>query len=121
MIDNGSPEPEFHTDDDRTHFLTVLPANMEAYEDETDEDTIDDTDKNERVNAPALNERQKKAIDYVKEHGSITRNEYQVLFDVSSRTAIRDLKALSDGKFINKVGTTKGSIYVIINGEIMAR
>lgn len=41
-----------------------------------------------------LNERQKKAIEYVKEKGSISRKEYKQLTDVSHTIAHRELKNL---------------------------
>ena len=41
-----------------------------------------------------LNERQIKAVMYVKEKGKITNKEYQSIADISKRTASRDLKEL---------------------------
>ena len=38
-----------------------------------------------------LNDRQLKAVNFVKEKGRITNSEYQELFDVSKATATRDL------------------------------
>ena len=70
--------------------------------------------KREPQKVPDLNERQKKAIEYVKEHGKITRNEYENLFNVSSRTAIRDLDHLVKNTVFGKQGINKNSHYVII-------
>jgi len=94
MIDNGSPEPEFHTDDDRTHFLTIFRANMDAYEDEPETSEITESGGAIGGSIESLNERQKKAIEYVKEHGSITNKNLRLLFDISKRTASRDLADL---------------------------
>jgi len=41
-----------------------------------------------------LNERQKKAIDYLKEHGKITRRDYMGAAGAAKTTAIRDLNEL---------------------------
>ena len=115
MIDNGSPEPEFHTDDDRTHFLTVLPANMEAYEDETETQGITESGGPIGGAMPDLNERQKKAIEYVKEHGKISNGEYQKTNNVGKTTATEELKALVDFSILKpseKKG--KGSFYILI-------
>lgn len=114
MIDNGSPEPEFHTDDDRTHFLTIFRANMDAYEGEAETSEVKESGVAIGVAIENLNERQKKAIEYVKVHGSITRNEYEKLFNVSSRTAIRDLNFLVDNSVLEKQGINKNSHYIII-------
>ena len=59
-----------------------------------------------------LNERQIKAVLYVKEKGSITNKEYQKLFGVSEATATRDLKELVKRGILEKIGVTgKGTYY----------
>jgi ATP-dependent DNA helicase RecG len=63
-----------------------------------------------------LNERQTKAMTYLKEKGKISNTEYQNLNKVSKATATRDLVELEKtGLLINK--GTKGSsdIYVLDN------
>lgn len=42
-----------------------------------------------------LSDRQIKAIDYVKEHGSITNGEYQAITGISRRSASRELNELT--------------------------
>jgi predicted HTH transcriptional regulator len=63
-----------------------------------------------------LNERQIKAVLYVKEKGEITNGTYQKLNNVSKRTATTELTALTQ-KFalINKIGTSGSNIYYVIN------
>jgi len=59
-----------------------------------------------------LNERQVKAVLYVKENRKITNSEYQELVDISKATATRDLIMLVDnGIFLQHGGTGKGTIY----------
>ena len=59
-----------------------------------------------------LNERQIKAVMYVKEKGKITNSEYQKLVDISKATAMRDLTMLADnGIFLQHSETEKGTIY----------
>lgn len=61
-----------------------------------------------------LNERQIKAVLYVKERGSITNREYQTLTGVSERTASAELSQLVDKNVLQKIGTTgKGTKYVL--------
>ena len=43
--------------------------------------------------APYLTERQQKALEYVRAHGSITVLKFQDLFGVKERQAQKDLKA----------------------------
>lgn len=61
-----------------------------------------------------LNERQRKAIAFVKTNGRITNKEYQGDLAVSKPTASRDLELLRRIKVFTKVGSTgKGTYYVL--------
>jgi len=60
-----------------------------------------------------LNDRQLKAVRFVKEKGRITNSEYQVLNDISDRTASRDLEILTKSSVFVKVGEKKGAFYKI--------
>ena len=55
-----------------------------------------------------LNERQIKAVRYVKENGKISNSDYQELLDVARRTATRDLTELVE-KGILKSSESKGA------------
>lgn len=66
-----------------------------------------------------LNERQIKAIHYLKVHGTITNTAYQMESRSSKRTASRDLEELIGRELIEKVGTTgKGVFYRLVKGAI---
>ncbi|PIP12558.1 MAG: transcriptional regulator [bacterium (Candidatus Stahlbacteria) CG23_combo_of_CG06-09_8_20_14_all_40_9] len=66
-----------------------------------------------------LNERQIKAVMYVKEKGKITNKEYQELFDVSKRTVTNDLEELVQKNLFEKIGTRgKGTFYKIKRASI---
>jgi len=61
-----------------------------------------------------LNERQIKAIVYVKEKGKITNKEYQELYQASARTATRELTQLVSEELFEKIGTTgRGTQYIL--------
>ena len=61
-----------------------------------------------------LNERQIKAVKYVKEKGEITNKKYQELCKVKKRTASDDLRGLQEQDIFERVGTTgKGTFYVL--------
>ncbi|MCL2652117.1 MAG: putative DNA binding domain-containing protein [Candidatus Azobacteroides sp.] len=65
-----------------------------------------------------LNQRQVKAILYIKEKGKITNKEYQDINDVSKRTATNDLSELVDKyKLVNNVGFGAGSFYGLVIGQ----
>jgi len=52
-----------------------------------------------------LNERQIKAVMYVKKEGKITNKEYQTMFKVSKATATRDLSELVEKQIFNILGS----------------
>jgi ATP-dependent DNA helicase RecG len=62
-----------------------------------------------------LNERQIKAVVYVKKNGNITNKEYQEICNTSARTSSRDLADLvSIGLFDQKGTIGKGTEYTLI-------
>lgn len=61
-----------------------------------------------------LNERQKKAVKYIKEKGKITNKEYQEINNVSKPTVTRELRGLVDKKVLVRYGETgKGTYYTL--------
>lgn len=64
-----------------------------------------------------LNERQRKAITYMKINGTITNSQYQVEFSVAKRTASLDLSELVATRLIERSGSTgKGVYYQLTKG-----
>jgi len=59
-----------------------------------------------------LNERQIDALLYFKSKGKITSSEYAEKYNISDRTARRDLSELSEGKLLKNEGDNKFSHYV---------
>jgi ATP-dependent DNA helicase RecG len=61
-----------------------------------------------------MNERQTRAITYVRDQGSITNREYQNLCpDVSSETIRLDLVDLVKRGLLLKIGSKKGTYYIM--------
>ncbi len=60
-----------------------------------------------------LNERQIKAVWYVKQKGKISNKEYQVLNNVLYKTAYRDLDKLVEKNIFVKKGDKKGAYYIL--------
>lgn len=68
----------------------------------------------EKLKKSGLNERQIKAIMYVKEEGKITNRKYQELCNTSERTATRDLTNLVNKAILEQIGITgKGTSYIL--------
>ena len=49
-----------------------------------------------------LNERQSKAVEYLRESKRITRQEYAFLFECSVRTAFNDLQGMIDKQILQR-------------------
>ena len=94
----GLPEPEL-IEQDGGFLVTLFKDNLTA----------------ERLIKLGLNERQLKAVEYVKGKGKITNKEYQELNSVAKPTATRDLGELVEKFSIFKnTGRGAGSYYEII-------
>jgi len=61
-----------------------------------------------------LNERQIKAVMYVKEKGKITNREYREMFSITDRTALNDLKDLCEKGILVRIGKTGRSTEYIL-------
>jgi len=60
-----------------------------------------------------LNQRQVKAVMYVKEKGRITNNEYQKLNETSKRTVVRELNDMVLKNILKKSGKAKNTEYLL--------
>jgi ATP-dependent DNA helicase RecG len=61
-----------------------------------------------------MNERQTRALTYIRENGSITNREYRQLCpDVSAETLRRDLADLVSRGILLKIGSKKGTNYIL--------
>lgn len=60
-----------------------------------------------------LNDRQVTAIAYMKEKRTITNKEYQSLFNITDRTALRDLDDLMSKELVEKRGVKKSTRYLL--------
>jgi ATP-dependent DNA helicase RecG len=62
----------------------------------------------------AMNERQARALTYLREHGQITNRDYQQLCpDVSTETLRLDLADLVDRGAVMRIGAKKGTYYIL--------
>ncbi len=99
--DQGLPEPDFQNQ--QGGFLVTF---------------FKDPYTPERLQSLGLNERQIKAVLYVKERGRITNREYQELTGISKRTATRDLDELLEKGVFERLGATgRGTQYVLKGSE----
>jgi ATP-dependent DNA helicase RecG len=93
---HGLPEPVFVND---MEGMTVI-----LYKNRTNPEFLKKLD---------LNDRQLKAIEYVKKNGFITRATFEEIVDTSYRTAVRDLDSLLKHEVFRKEGSTKSTKYFL--------
>ena len=60
-----------------------------------------------------INDRQKQAVLFIKQNGYITNSKYQQEYQVSDRTALRDLDDLVTQEILVKTGDKKGARYLL--------
>jgi len=65
------------------------------------------------IDLSLLNQRQLKALDYLREKGRITNKEYVEINKISRETAKRDLSDLVDKRFLKVMGKGRGLCYII--------
>lgn len=67
----------------------------------------------EHFKAMALNERQQLVMSYIKDHGSISNAEYQILAKVSKRTSTRELNELQSKGILIVEGKGRNTKYLL--------
>ena len=64
--------------------------------------------------APSLNDRQERAVTYMREYGRITNHDFQAMCpDVSAETLRSDLSALVERGMLLRVGEKRGTYYIL--------
>jgi ATP-dependent DNA helicase RecG len=64
-----------------------------------------------------LNERQIKAVMYVKQKGGVTNREYREMFNIKNRMALIDLSDLCNKRILTRVGKTGRATEYILIGQ----
>jgi ATP-dependent DNA helicase RecG len=93
----GIPEPKF---EEHQGFRVIFKKDIYA---------------EEYLQKIGLNERQIKAVIYVKQKGRITNREYREMFNIKNRMALIDLSDLYNKGILTRVGKTgRGTEYILI-------
>jgi ATP-dependent DNA helicase RecG len=106
MKQNGSPEPLFETDDERSYFIVTLPIHKAFEKDELRNEPV-----NELVNEPDYMKNQVYLV--IKENQGINRIQLKNILNKSISTIQRELKILSDLKVVEFKGSDKKGGYYI--------
>ena len=96
-LEQGLPEPDFKEENGVMTVVFYKNIFNEAY-----------------LKKKGLNERQMKAVLFVKEKGKITNTEYQILCKLKKRQTTDDLKDLENKNIFIRIGSTgKGTHYIL--------
>src|SRR3989338_10154947 len=97
MREQGLKDPEFGIYE---HFFRIFLYNLKGSQKPIEE-------------YADLNERQKKAVEFLKKHKSLKTKKYMELNNTSFGTAIADITELLKFKYVKKVGSYRGAYYVL--------
>lgn len=61
-----------------------------------------------------MNDRQRKTIEYLKEHKRLTTKEYSNMFNITERMARLDIKELTHRRIIKRMGTSDKTAYYVL-------
>jgi ATP-dependent DNA helicase RecG len=107
LAEAGQPEPTLQ-DTGGCFIITLYGLDMEKALVEGEAEAID-------LTALGLNERQRRAIEYIQEHDRITNREYRELGKVSHEIAYRELSELTTKGLIEKRGAGRGTHYTLVD------
>ena len=107
LAEAGQPEPALR-DTGGSFVITLYVLHVEKALAEGETETIE-------LVALGLNERQRRAIEYIQEHGRITNREYRELGKVSHEIAYRELSELITEGLIEKRGAGRGTHYTLVD------
>jgi ATP-dependent DNA helicase RecG len=102
MIQNNLPEPIFQNLSGGFEVTLIGPG--KSFEEEIEK---------EKYHRLEINERQKNAIEYVKNRGSITRSEYMKINNISHKTAHLELKELMEKNIFIQEGKGRATKYLL--------
>lgn len=102
MKQNKLPEPEFKNYSGG--FEVILFGPGKSFEEEIEK---------EKLHKLEINERQKKALEYVKEHSFITTAIYQKINEIGKVFSVKEINEMISKNIIKKVGKGKLTRYVV--------
>ncbi len=111
MRQNGSPTPQFDTDDDRSYFLIRLPVHPRAERGETPVKTPVKT--SEKASEKTSEKTSEKILTEICRNRDVTIAELSQLVGVTTRSVERNLKKLQKSGLLERIGPAKGGHWVV--------
>ena len=92
MRNNGSPDPVFETDEDRTWFRVTLPIHPDFIQDE--DELVSEPDVVENVVENVVEKRLSFILKLMKENPAISKKALAAITNLNQRTIDRDIQKL---------------------------
>lgn len=68
--------------------------------------------------AADLNDRQKKALEFIREHGKIQTGEYRKIVGIGQRQAVKDLNLMVEHGVITRKGAGRSTKYILVRESV---
>ncbi|MDR1953037.1 MAG: putative DNA binding domain-containing protein [Clostridiales Family XIII bacterium] len=118
---NGSPSPEFETNDDRSYMITTFKVHTGFNQNELPGISMyaDNKSEGKAVNSGKIavnsgNEKYDKILQYIREKGSISNAEGRELLELAESTTRKLLSAMVAEGYIESTGNYRDRRYLIV-------
>ena len=110
--ENGSPPPEFETDDDRSYFLIRLPAHPKVESDESARAGAKEKTSG-KTSEKTSGKTSEKIFAEIRNNRNVTIAELSELVGVTTRSVERNLKKPQESGLLERIGPFKGGHWVV--------
>lgn len=124
MAANGSPPPEFETDEDRSYFLIRLPVHEKAgvsTELERESGSGKSSEKtgsgSEKSSVKTAGDTAGRIVEQLRRNPAVTAGEMAMALGISTRAVEKQLLKLRDLERIRREGAAKGGHWVVLGEE----
>ena len=115
LRNNGSPEPLFETDEERTYFATTLFFHPDFVKKELDDSQNDNVNDNENDSVTkALNKNERAVFEVIRRNPGLSADQIAGLAEVSKSTVSRTIKKLKDRGFIRRSGSDRKGTWIVL-------
>lgn len=115
LRNNGSPEPLFETDEERTYFATTLffhPDFVKTGIDDSQNDNENDIENDNVIKV--LNKNERVIFEVIRRNPDLSADQIAGLAEVSKSTVSRTIKKLKDKGLIRRSGSDRKGTWVIL-------
>lgn len=115
LRNNGSPEPIFETDDERTYFATTLffhPDFVKTGIDDSQNDNENDIENDNVIKV--LNKNERVIFEVIRRNPDLSADQIAGLAEVSKSTVSRTIKKLKDKGLIRRCGSDRKGTWEIL-------